>query len=457
MFTHPTLRHTLNSGTGTGKTQFALQVALHAAKHGTPVVYIGLELGELDLALRLLGEEARVPWSRMWTGKAGPAYIVRARNAAPALSSLPFHYEVGRPHGFPASAILSTAEGMRAEYPETDGPGSLPVLLVVDFLQLIGDEPADEQELRIRIGRASYTLREIANRMGFAVLAISSVARDRVKLLADIRVAAGLCFDEDHDGCPINRGIRDPEAIIGVGKESGDIEFSADSVSILAKVSETWTGNGSDVIVATAKGRATGAAWTPLHFTGFGYEECSDRGGRIVEAWKGAVEKRGQAKTEKAAKKEQAQLTKLVSDASAVAAYLMANPGCAVRAARLHAVGDNSARWARAMAKLGSAVLTSDKKKLTVDRTKLPEDVRTSLGLSVEDERGVETPPPYPPLRAATEVGARAPPVEAAGSVEIPHSPHPPRNDRARALHGEGGHDEGDNDNDDAEHRGKTP
>ncbi len=64
--------HIINKGTGVGGTQLALQLALHAAKNGTPALYLGLELGELDLALRVLGEEARVPWSRLWTGTAGP-------------------------------------------------------------------------------------------------------------------------------------------------------------------------------------------------------------------------------------------------------------------------------------------------------------------------------------------------------------------------------------------------
>src|SRR5512146_2720472 len=46
--------HVLTGGTGTGKTQLALQAALVAATAGTPTLYVGLELGEPDLVARLL-------------------------------------------------------------------------------------------------------------------------------------------------------------------------------------------------------------------------------------------------------------------------------------------------------------------------------------------------------------------------------------------------------------------
>ncbi len=345
--------HVINKGTGCGGTQLALQVALGATKRSVPALYVGLELGDLDLALRLLGEEAHVPWSSLWTGKAGPEYLRRIREAAPALESLPFHYEVARPMGFPASALLESIEALRATYPEQDGPGSAPLLVVVDFLQLIGDEPQSDQEVRSRIGRASYVLRDAANRLGVAVICISSVARERYKTLADIHGVAGLAYDTDADGCPINRRILDVDAIVGMGKESGEIEFSADSVSVLARVPATWDGRGSDVVFATAKGRATGATWSPLHFTGFRYEECPDRGGRLVEAWNAASEAREHAKEERRSAKEQAKLSAVTADANAVRAYVLAHPGCSVREARMHAAGDSSGRWSAAVAMLG--------------------------------------------------------------------------------------------------------
>ena len=211
--------HILNKATGVGGTQLALQVALHAAKGNVPVLYFGLELGDFDLALRLLGEEAPAPWSALWTGKAGPEYVRRVRDAVPKLSPLPMHIEVARPMGLPPSELLASVEALRAAYPETDGPGSCPMLVIVDFLQLIGDEPDRSLELRMRIGQASYVLRDLANRFGCAVFCISSIAREKYKLANALHDVARLTFDIDAHGYPINRRILDPDAIVGAGKE----------------------------------------------------------------------------------------------------------------------------------------------------------------------------------------------------------------------------------------------
>ena len=52
--------HVLVGGTGSGKTQFALSLALEAAKAGRAVTYIGLELDEVGLMARLMALE----WAR---------------------------------------------------------------------------------------------------------------------------------------------------------------------------------------------------------------------------------------------------------------------------------------------------------------------------------------------------------------------------------------------------------
>lgn len=351
--------HIINKGTGVGGTQFALQMALHAAKASTPALYIGLELGELDLALRVIGEEARVPWSAMWTGQAGPAYVKRAHEALPALEPLPIHVVESRPHGFSPSELRTAIEDMRKLYPEPDGPGSRPILVIIDFVQLMGDEPGDEQDLRIRIGRASYVCRHLANTMGIAVVGISSVARERYKLLNEIHTVASLQWELDTDGYPIERRIANTDAIVGAGKESGELEYSADSVSLIARVPETWNGNGCDVVFATAKGRATGAMWSPLHFTGFRYEECSDRGGRMVDAWKAAGERQERVREEKVAAKDEERSKKREADADAIRAYVRAHPNCSVRDARDIAVAGQHRRWHSAVELLGAELIQS--------------------------------------------------------------------------------------------------
>jgi replicative DNA helicase len=365
--------HMLNAATGLGKTQFGMQAGAHAATAGIPVLYIGLELGELDLALRILGNVAGVKWSHLWTGKASSLDVDSAEKAIEAVAPWPFRFEIARPHGFPASAIQTAIAGMRATYPEADGPGSRPILVIVDFLQLVGDEPDDEVDLRIRIARASYALRACVNDYSAAVLCVSSIARERVALLTKIHEVAELAWDEDSQQCPcpVNRRILNPDAIVGAGKESGEIEYAADSVSVMARAVATHDGSGCDVVFATAKGRATGANWSPMHFSGFEYTEADDGGARMIASWAEKDQKREKAKEERKNLKEQARLEVVAADSASVVAYLDAHPGCGVTDARFHAVKDSAKRWSNALSSLGERVVQVQGKGKTGSKVEL--------------------------------------------------------------------------------------
>jgi hypothetical protein len=187
---------------------------------------------------------------------------------------------------------------MRAQYPESDGPGSRPIFMAVDFLQLVGPESVpcgrcntcragtfeacrnpqpDSLDIRERIARASYTAHAVAEQYDAAVWLISSVARERYNLWKLLEQAAP-AWNLDDGGRPVDRRIHNPDALVGLGKESGEIEYSADSVSAIIRVPDSWSGTGCDVVFATAKGRATGASWSPVRFTGFGYEDSPDGG-----------------------------------------------------------------------------------------------------------------------------------------------------------------------------------
>lgn len=333
--------HVLVGGTGTGKTAWALQVALHAAKHGFPVGYVGLELEDMQIALRLLAEEARVQWSKLYLGKASENESEKAHAATGALASLPFYVEMGRPNGWPISELAILIAKMRAEHPE-ETSGSLPMLLVVDFLQIVGDEERDGRhmglDLRERIGRAAYASRDAARRHNVAVVLVSSTARGNYNVLAsggDNKDDARLSVETEmeggtqkggwtvydpskgggvrrtEDGRPVvRRKVGNPDVLVGLGKESGEIEYSADSVTVAVRAGVNVEKDSSFLFV-TAKGRATGASWTELRFNGYRFAEAEDRGlalfGRMVAAKeeerakpKGAKAKGDEAKEDKA-------------------------------------------------------------------------------------------------------------------------------------------------------------
>ena len=349
--------HFVCAGTGKGKTQLGLQVGLHAAKVGIPVLYVGLEMEAFQIACRSLGEEAGVPWSALYLGKAGPAYIDRAAASVAALKGLPFYVEFGQPRGWPASRIALVGEALRAKHPQAS-PGACPALVIFDFLQLVGaDVDAGRKDLRERISDAAYGLRQLAVQHDLAVLALSSVARDKVKLLANGAIEAGLTWETDNTGRPIQRAMLNPDALVGLGKESGDIESSGDSVSAIFRVTGTNRESGHDYVFATAKGRATGSAWAPLLFTGHRYEEPEDGGARIVDALEGRQQAREDARTAKMEAKEQAKGDRLDGDARLVVAYVLAHPNCTVSEARASAVANNARRWTPAVARIGAALV----------------------------------------------------------------------------------------------------
>jgi hypothetical protein len=292
--------HVICSSTGVGKTALGLQQAVFAAEAGIASAYIGLELRLDEAGMRILGDHAKVPWSRMYTGHATAHDLEASKASSDDLKAknLPLHIIPRRAQGWPASKLAAVATAMRAQYPEEDGPGSRPIFLAVDFLQLVGPEDVpcgrcnscrsgafdicrnpqpDSLDIRERIARASYMAHAVAEQYDAVVWLVSSVARERYNLWKLLEQAAP-AWNLDDNGRPIDRRIHNPDALVGLGKESGEIEYSADSVSAIIRVPDSWSGTGCDVVFATAKGRATGASWSPLRFTGFGYEDSHDGG-----------------------------------------------------------------------------------------------------------------------------------------------------------------------------------
>ena len=290
--------HVLCSGTGVGKTAAVLQVCKHAAESDVPTAYVGLEMDDLQFDLRVVGEEAHLRWSDLYVGRANQDALLKAATVALDIvkKELPLHPINRNPMEWPASKLQALAAALRQKYPEpplsenrmSGGPGSRPLLIVLDYLQIIGPEEDEDGkyktlDLRERIGRAAYAMREVATTHNIAILVVASVARANYGLWPMIQ-NADLTWEYDEHRI-VNRRILVPDILVGLGKESGEIEYGADSVSVLSRVPDTYVdGEGESVVFATAKGRATGGRWTPMHFTGFRYEAARDGGSAVIEA-----------------------------------------------------------------------------------------------------------------------------------------------------------------------------
>lgn len=245
--------HIVVGGTGTGKTALGMQIAIGAAKAGAPTIYVPLELGEVDLATRAValsaaGEAHRVFASDLAHGRldeARASAVLRA--AGDELADVPFYVEHGDPY------VWSPGLELRATIESLSG-GAFPVLVVLDFLQVVGGD--DRRDLRERIGRAAYALRDMARDCNAVLLILSSVARASER---DVLAPWGRAWPEP------GAGLRD---LIGIGKESGEIEFGADSVTVIAEADRPSTALGRRFRVGIAKVRNGTPGETTLCFNG---------------------------------------------------------------------------------------------------------------------------------------------------------------------------------------------
>jgi hypothetical protein len=271
--------YVLVGNTGSGKSQWALQAALHAARAAVPVLYVGLELGRLDLVARLVGLVSGRKWSRLYLGT-DPAELTEVEDrhgeALAELGRVPFHLAMAPPHGWAYPELADAAEDMRRRYPE-DSPGACPMLIVLDFLQLVGGKDGAREDLRERIGKAAYAGRAVARDYNAAVLMLSSTAREHYFTLAGEQGPAR--NQGANKPTPLGKG--NPARLVGLGKESGDVEYAADAALVLAQ--EPWPGDsppkeGTHCWLAVAKVRARSEGmegWAELRFDGGRFFEPS--------------------------------------------------------------------------------------------------------------------------------------------------------------------------------------
>lgn len=261
--------HFLVAGTGVGKSQLSFQLALHAAKDGVPVGLVALELDEMQMVIRLAAEHAGLQqWSDVYNGKASQLDLQRVKKAAAEVGQLPIVTDFGQAMGWPASRLEHVVRSMRDRYP--DGPA----LVVLDFVQLIAPEEGPKSlDLRERIGRAGYMARNLARQHGVSIIIVSSTARENYSKLSQPMRKLGLSTITRGD--KTYRNVHSTDQLIGLGKESGEIEYAADSVHVLLHPQtseevhpeiEQTRSLGKVVVCASVKVRAGIPSWFALGF-----------------------------------------------------------------------------------------------------------------------------------------------------------------------------------------------
>lgn len=190
--------HVIAAGPGVGKTTLCLQFAWHAAQEGWPVLYVSYENAARNLLLKLLCAKASLSPADVERGY-GDIEKLQAveREHAAILERLHIVEGDGR------LRIASVETVMRNLAGDTQ-----PGLIVFDYLQRAAHGMGYEQ-LRQNVSLLTGELRELSMRLDCPLIAISSQNR-----------ASG---DYGNGGSGALDSL----------KESGDLEYGADTVSLL--------------------------------------------------------------------------------------------------------------------------------------------------------------------------------------------------------------------------------
>lgn len=196
---------------GGGKTSWAMNVAVHAAMKGIPVLVFSLEMSKYELMERMLAAEARIDSGRIkrgfleysdWKNKIHPASKSLAEapiliDDSSAISIMEIRAKARRFRGdaryFPAQAPL----------PDGRPPPPPLGLVVVDYLQLArGSAGRRDENRQQEIAEISRGLKALAKDLKLPIIAVSQLNREVEKRegkpkLSDLRESGAIEQDAD--------------------------------------------------------------------------------------------------------------------------------------------------------------------------------------------------------------------------------------------------------------------
>ena len=177
-----------------GKTAIALNICEHViCTLNKGVLFVSLEMGELELVDRLLSSRARVDGYKIKTGKGlGQQDLAQLGRAYNDLHEAPLYID-----STPArNSLQITANARRLKLRKDVG------MIVVDYIQLVdADDPRDSRQEQI--AKVSRRLKQIARELNIPVVALSQLNRavenreDRRPRMADLRESGAIEQDAD--------------------------------------------------------------------------------------------------------------------------------------------------------------------------------------------------------------------------------------------------------------------
>ncbi len=183
---------------GVGKTAFALNLAVNAAKAGTAVAFFSLEMSASQLTQRILCAEALMSLNNVRAGKVADGDWSAIVGASNRLSQVEMYID-----DTPGLSIMEARAKARRELRHIVGTEKKG-MIVIDYLQLMQPPTVRRDGNRaVEVGEISRGLKVLAKEMGMPVIALSQLNRSvemrgkKRPMLADLRESGSIEQDAD--------------------------------------------------------------------------------------------------------------------------------------------------------------------------------------------------------------------------------------------------------------------
>ena len=180
---------------GMGKTSFALDIALHAAKT-MPVKFFSLEMDKKQLVPRILSFFSRVSLKRTINAALSEAELLNQEAVMDELGKLNIYAE------FEASMKISE---IFAEVHSFVFKHKAKSLIVIDHLHYLRTDGKNYENRNIELGKITHALKELAKKLDIPILLLSQLNRaldraatkDKKPRLSDLRDSGNIEQDAD--------------------------------------------------------------------------------------------------------------------------------------------------------------------------------------------------------------------------------------------------------------------
>ena len=177
-----------------GKTSFALNIAYNVAKEQQlPVAIFSLEMSKEQLALRLLGSEAKVESNRLRSGRLSQEEIEKLSIAVGNLSDLPIFIDDAA--NISIMQMRSQVRRLQSQKKEQLG------LVLIDYLQLM--EGSGSENRVQELSKITRSLKGLARETKVPVIALSQLSRavesrtNKRPMMSDLRESGSIEQDAD--------------------------------------------------------------------------------------------------------------------------------------------------------------------------------------------------------------------------------------------------------------------